>query len=1076
MQRAIVFSCVVAAGFATLAAAADKPVLAPPPAWVIPADAAADLPPSDNAPVQILLNDQQVRLTAADVETYVANRMLIQSPQGLGMLGTLRFSWNPDTDVMTVHRLTATRDGVTRNLLESVDGLTILRREDQLEEAVLTGTLTAVLQPPGLAVGDVIDIAYSLNRRDPVIADSPNGMYAWPNTPVARMRFRALWPDKLSLQWKASPQMPKAESTRREGWNEVMYQAENPAPLLQPTGAPMRFMALRTLELTAFESWPDVSRRFAPLYRKAATLAPDSSLKAHVARIRSQYSNDEDRAAAALRLVQDDVRYVLLAMNDGGLVPATADETWQRRFGDCKAKTVLLMALLDGLGIKAEPVAVSTSLDDGLDARLPAIALFDHVLVRARIDGKDRWLDGTRMGDRTIAQAKPPALRWGLPLTSAGSELVALPLEPLAEPDSIRKLDIDASKGLGLPAPFRAEMIARGDGARALRLTLDAVPVASREEGLKSFWREQYNNLEILKTETRFDEQTGVLTWSATGTISMEWDDRFNTYEPAGMSMGWRADFNRPAGTDASVPYAVDFPVYTRVVETIRLPEQSQAFTLQGTDIDQTVAGRHFLRKARLEKDRFTAESTYRSLAPEFPASETKKAAQVLLEMSNNTLHIRKPVPYVLTAEELLAQADEPLDTAREYVTRAFMMMSRNMPQQAMSAFDKAVELEPRNIEALWGRGQARSQRGLYAEARLDAEAGLAVKPDDARLQQLLASVDVSQGNAQAGIDRITPLIGKDPTSFNYVTRARAYALLKQNEAALADADSATRAKYPSPDAWMFKAHMLDRLGRDGEIPAVMDELLESPVSNPTMYVSAANLLVTVGNRQRAKEVLDAGLDRSPDVGGYLYRASIEDDSQRAKALLASAVALDGSSSSRLGAANVQIDRKRYSEALSEVEASEKLHGVSTRSAVYRGIAQWHLGDRDGAATAFTQARNSVKQPMELNNACWEKATANVALEDALKDCDAALSGLPDCAACKDSRGFALLRLGRYEEAIAAYDDALRLRPYVASSLQGRGIARLRLGQKERGEQDLMEALDHGAGIAREFEGYGVKP
>src|SRR3546814_6282045 len=78
------------------------------------------------------------------------------------------------------------------------------------------------------------------------------------------------------------------------------------------------------------------------------------------------------------------------------LTPATAEETWQRRYGDCKGKTALLLALLARLGIEAEAVLANNSGgDDGLDERLPNPGMFDHVLVRARIDGKTYWLDGT---------------------------------------------------------------------------------------------------------------------------------------------------------------------------------------------------------------------------------------------------------------------------------------------------------------------------------------------------------------------------------------------------------------------------------------------------------------------------------------------------------------------------------------------------------------------------------------------------------------------------------------------------------------------------------------------------------
>src|SRR5207245_7674926 len=53
----------------------------------------------------------------------------------------------------------------------------------------------------------------------------------------------------------------------------------------------------------------------------------------------------------------------------GGLVPASAETTWSRRFGDCKAKTALLLAILHEFGIEAEPVARSEERRVGKECR-----------------------------------------------------------------------------------------------------------------------------------------------------------------------------------------------------------------------------------------------------------------------------------------------------------------------------------------------------------------------------------------------------------------------------------------------------------------------------------------------------------------------------------------------------------------------------------------------------------------------------------------------------------------------------------------------------------------------------------
>ena len=109
-----------------------------------------------------------------------------------------------------------------------------------------------------------------------------------------------------------------------------------------------------------------------------------------------------------------------------------------------------------------------------------------------------------------------------------------------------------------------------------------------------------------------------------------------------------------------------------------------------------------------------------------------------------------------------------------------------------------------------------------------------------------------------------------------------------------------------------------------------------------------------------------------------------------------------------------------------------------------------------------------------LNALCWNEATLNVALEAALTDCSAALDKVPKFAAALDSKGFVLLRLGRFKDSVAAYDAAIELRPKQAESLWGRGLAKIRLGQTTDGEADLTAARTVSADVETEFAGYGV--
>ena len=47
----------------------------------------------------------------------------------------------------------------------------------------------------------------------------------------------------------------------------------------------------------------------------------------------------------------------------------------ERRFGDCKDKTLLLLSLLDALGIEAYPALVNTDVQRGIRQQAPSAVI-----------------------------------------------------------------------------------------------------------------------------------------------------------------------------------------------------------------------------------------------------------------------------------------------------------------------------------------------------------------------------------------------------------------------------------------------------------------------------------------------------------------------------------------------------------------------------------------------------------------------------------------------------------------------------------------------------------------------------
>lgn len=369
-------------------------------------------------------------------------------------------TWNPSAGAPTVHAIKVYRGDEIIDVLQKSD-FEILRREEQLEAARLDGTLTAVLRIPDLRVGDELEVGLTTLARDPTLGNKETGLLMLgPNPSPGRYRLQLSWDKSRNTNLKMTADMAAAS---RKSDRAVEFRFDNPAIVTPPKDAPARYQWRRVVEYSDFADWAAVSRRFAPLFAKAATLAGDSPIKREASRIAAAHARPFDRASAALKLVQHDVRYIYVGLNGGNLTPASADETWQRRYGDCKGKTALLLALLAELGINAEAVLVNASgADDGLDQRLPLPQLFDHVLVRAHIDGAAYWLDGTL--PPVVPPGSKPAfpLKWVLPLTLRGGSIENLGWRPATTPDEITLYEIDARAGFDKPARIASTNIVRG--------------------------------------------------------------------------------------------------------------------------------------------------------------------------------------------------------------------------------------------------------------------------------------------------------------------------------------------------------------------------------------------------------------------------------------------------------------------------------------------------------------------------------------------------------------------------------------------------------------------------------------
>lgn len=145
------------------------------------------------------------------------------------------------------------------------------------------------------------------------------------------------------------------------------------------------------LHVSTYRSWEDVGRWYWHLV--ADQLAPDESVRKAAAAATAGQSTDEAKVRALHRFVIEGTRYVGLEFGIHGYKPYKVSQVLARRFGDCKDKASLLIALLREVGVDAELVLLRTRRGGRVDPSPASLAVFDHAIVY--VPKLKLYLDGT---------------------------------------------------------------------------------------------------------------------------------------------------------------------------------------------------------------------------------------------------------------------------------------------------------------------------------------------------------------------------------------------------------------------------------------------------------------------------------------------------------------------------------------------------------------------------------------------------------------------------------------------------------------------------------------------------------
>jgi tetratricopeptide (TPR) repeat protein len=1059
----------------TAADAADQLKFENTPPWVVLQTIPQASAKNQDRPVALLLHDQQTLLEPGKISTFAELAFKIQKPEGLAA-GNLSVGWNPATDTVTVNKLEIHRGEQVIDVLKSGQTFTTMRRESNLEMAMLDGMLTANIQPEGLQEGDIVVLATTTEHVDPVLKGHVEATFApWGEAQIGLGHARLAWPSNLDLKLQKTGELPSPQQTASDGRKVYELTVRDVEPVIDPKSAPVRFKIGRMGEATDFRSWADAARLLLPLFRDAAVIPPSGVLREEVEKIRSATNDPKLRAEQALQLVQERVRYVALLMGQGSLVPAAAETTWARRFGDCKAKTALLLGILHELGIDAEPIAVNPIIGDAIAERLPMIALFNHVLVRARIGGKTYYLDGTRSGDGQLDDIEVPNFGWGLPLI-ADAKLVSIVPPPRQVPNQERHVDVDASAGVYAPATIAVSETYRGDSAVELNTLYSALSTAQKDELLRKEANQFFDGFQVGSSSLQFDKAKRQYTILIKGTAKLNWNNGW-FYVPT-SSIAFTPDFSRPAGRFHDAPIEVNHPRFAKDVATFKLPAGFAAQQKLDAPVHETLAGVEYARTETLKGEILTVESSERSVAPEVTYKEALAAAPRLKALDQDDTYLRLVANYRPTEKDVAALSEVQAGSASELVDRGNAFMNARKFDQAIADFTKALAIDPKNVTALADRALAHVWKHEIAPAEADLTAAQAIDPDNAVLLRARGLIAEQKDDCRAAIDSYSKSLQIEPSnSFALGHRAICERAVSKDDEALADSERALKTDPSWIDLRVLRANILFLHGNRDAVASEAALLTQENPGSDYAYVAAGKIYSRIGKLSDSLKQFDKALAIKPQAYIYLNRAQSRAPSDRSGRLadIEAALRLEPNDPDTLAEKAEQLasdgDFKGASQLYERVAKAypDELYPQSHRAAVL-----FKAGNAAEARKIFTELHAKAKSANDFNTLCWAKATSGILLQEALNDCREALKRAPNTGGYLDSLALVELRMGKIDEAIADYGRAIANKAGSASYM-GRALAYSRKGDRARANADLAQALKLDPNEQARFEGFGLR-
>lgn len=761
--RLLVWALAACAGLAGTTPALAEPTaiatrafsytVTPVPGFVTPANQSWNAtPPRGVNGVRYLLVDRQTSLADPSPRDFLRLAMQPTDAQAVQKVAQLYVEFNPEYQSLELHSVRVIRDGRSTDRTGEVK-FELLQRETKLEQQLYDGEVAAVAILPDIRVNDIIVFERSVVGDNPIFQGRYSRMFPVHGATVTdAYRYRMIYPERRAIQVR-KPGFLRETRDAVAGMVTLTLGADRVQPTSDDPDRPRWFDPQEWIEISEYADWRDVGRWAEGLFQAPGGLAPE--LRQQVESWRARSLDKPELTVEALRWVQREIRYFGVEIGVNSHRPAHPNTTFQRRFGDCKDKSLLLATLLNTLGIEARPALVSLDRNRGVEALLPGPHVFDHAIVRAVVDGKTYWLDAT-LPAQFGGLDEIGAYDYGKALViGGGSDGLADAGYPRDYVNLYEVTDRFVVKDYKQPAELVSELNLSRSGAERFRALRANLPHEEFDRIFHSDYLRLFPSAEVIgAVEIRDDQAHNRFTMVRRYRIPELFSYQngrfeFNANSPLALEL-----LRSPEVVRRATPYDLPYPLEARIGQEVELPEnpvrevpppnleRTPYFSVRSSFKNE---GKTLRRDLRIEvlKDHVPTKSMLSYV------EDTQK----LRHRAGITLTLRVGL---LTAEDkhfldlrlrrfdrygksrsgaLNAQIDAeigsrqitrdiesgkltPRQLARAYADRAVHYDELDDVERALPDIDRAIEMDTGEVEYALTKGRILANNGRFEEAR----------------------------------------------------------------------------------------------------------------------------------------------------------------------------------------------------------------------------------------------------------------------------------------------------------------------------------------------------------------------